>query len=359
MYEGDASRKRTLVEHGFRLPSALDNRPLKWNEFLERVGQKVYLSATPGKYEMGITDSVVEQIIRPTGLIDPEIVVKPTKGQIDDLLEEIRKRVAINERVLVTTLTKKMAEELTEFLGEAGVRVRYLHSDVDTLRRVELLTELRQGVYDVLVGINLLREGLDLPEVSLVAILDADKEGFLRSSTSLIQTIGRAARNVSGAVHMYADVMTDSMKLAISETTRRRARQVAYNLERGVDPQPLRKKIADITDSLNREGADTAALLAGRDGRKRSPTPALKRAGVQHGGLAASGANDLESIIRDLNEQMLAGICSLRSRMIDSRSLAPLAAAGELKFELAARLRDEVADLKKELRQMEAAGHLS
>jgi excinuclease ABC subunit B len=340
MYEGDASRKRTLVEHGFRLPSALDNRPLKWNEFLERVGQKVYLSATPGKYEMGITDSVVEQIIRPTGLIDPEIVVKPTKGQIDDLLEEIRKRVAINERVLVTTLTKKMAEELTEFLGEAGVRVRYLHSDVDTLRRVELLTELRQGVYDVLVGINLLREGLDLPEVSLVAILDADKEGFLRSSTSLIQTIGRAARNVSGAVHMYADVMTDSMKLAISETTRRRARQVAYNLERGVDPQPLRKKIADITDSLNREGADTAALLAGRDGRKRSPTPALKRAGVQHGGLAAS-------------------ICSLRSRMIDSRSLAPLAAAGELKFELAARLRDEVADLKKELRQMEAAGHLS
>ncbi|TXN32035.1 excinuclease ABC subunit UvrB [Lacisediminihabitans profunda] len=335
MYEGDASRKRTLVEHGFRLPSALDNRPLKWNEFLERVGQKVYLSATPGKYEMGITDSVVEQIIRPTGLIDPEIVVKPSKGQIDDLLEEIRKRVAVNERVLVTTLTKKMAEELTEFLGEAGVRVRYLHSDVDTLRRVELLTELRQGVYDVLVGINLLREGLDLPEVSLVAILDADKEGFLRSSTSLIQTIGRAARNVSGAVHMYADVMTDSMKLAISETTRRREKQVAYNLERGVDPQPLRKKIADITDSLNREGADTAALLAGRDGRKRSPTPNLKRAG-----LAASGANDLETIIRDLNEQMLA-------------------AAGELKFELAGRLRDEVADLKKELRQMEAAGHLT
>ena len=335
MYEGDASRKRTLVEHGFRLPSALDNRPLKWNEFLERVGQKVYLSATPGKYEMGITDSVVEQIIRPTGLIDPEIVVKPTKGQIDDLLEEIRKRVAINERVLVTTLTKKMSEELTEFLGEAGVRVRYLHADVDTLRRVELLTELRQGVFDVLVGINLLREGLDLPEVSLVAILDADKEGFLRSSTSLIQTIGRAARNVSGAVHMYADVMTDSMKLAIGETSRRRALQVAYNLERGVDPQPLRKKIADITDSLNREGADTAELLAGRNGRKRSPTPNLKRAG-----LAASGANDLESIIRDLNDQMLL-------------------AAGELKFELAGRLRDEVSDLKKELRLMEAAGHLS
>lgn len=335
MYEGDASRKRTLVEHGFRLPSALDNRPLKFNEFLDRVGQKVYLSATPGRYEMGITDSVVEQIIRPTGLIDPEIVVKPSKGQIDDLLEEIRKRVAVNERILVTTLTKKMAEELTEFLGEAGVRVRYLHSDVDTLRRVELLTELRQGVYDVLVGINLLREGLDLPEVSLVAILDADKEGFLRSSTSLIQTIGRAARNVSGAVHMYADVMTDSMKLAISETTRRRELQVAYNLELGVDPQPLRKKIADITDQLNREDADTAALLAGRDGRKRSATPSLKR----HG-LAANGANDLESIIRDLNDQMLS-------------------AAGELKFELAARLRDEVSDLKKELRQMEAAGHIA
>jgi excinuclease ABC subunit B len=335
MYEGDASRKRTLVDHGFRLPSALDNRPLKFNEFLDRVGQKVYLSATPGKYEMGITDSVVEQIIRPTGLIDPEIVVKPTKGQIDDLLEQIRIRVSKNERVLVTTLTKKMSEELTEFLGEAGVRVRYLHSDVDTLRRVELLTELRQGVYDVLVGINLLREGLDLPEVSLVAILDADKEGFLRSATSLIQTIGRAARNVSGAVYMYADVMTDSMAKAIEETTRRREKQVAYNLERGVDPQPLRKKIADITDQLTREDADTAELLAGRSGRKRSPTPNLKREG-----LAASGANDLESIIRDLNDQMLQ-------------------AAGELKFELAGRLRDEVSDLKKELRQMEAAGHLS
>ncbi|MHB1173188.1 MAG: helicase-related protein, partial [Lacisediminihabitans sp.] len=335
MYEGDASRKRTLVEHGFRLPSALDNRPLKFSEFLDRVGQKVYLSATPGKYELGITDGVVEQIIRPTGLVDPQIVVKPSKGQIDDLLEEIRIRVEKNERVLVTTLTKKMAEELTEFLGEAGVRVRYLHSDVDTLRRVELLTELRQGVYDVLVGINLLREGLDLPEVSLVAILDADKEGFLRSSTSLIQTIGRAARNVSGAVHMYADVLTDSMKIAIEETNRRREKQVAYNTERGIDPQPLRKKIADITDTLTREGADTAKLLAGRDGKRRSPTPSLRREG-----LAAAGANDLETIIRDLNEQMLQ-------------------AAGELKFELAARLRDEVADLKKELRQMEAAGHLS
>ncbi|MCU1535379.1 MAG: uvrB, partial [Glaciihabitans sp.] len=326
---------RTLVEHGFRLPSALDNRPLRWEEFLDRVGQKVYLSATPGKYEMGITDSVVEQIIRPTGLIDPQIVVKPSKGQIDDLLEQIRQRVEKNERVLVTTLTKKMSEELTDFLGEAGVRVRYLHSDVDTLRRVELLTELRAGVYDVLVGINLLREGLDLPEVSLVAILDADKEGFLRSSTSLIQTIGRAARNVSGEVHMYADVLTDSMKQAIEETNRRREKQVAYNLERGVDPQPLRKKIADITDILLREGADTAELLSGRgNGKKRSPTPNLRREG-----LAAEGGNSLESIIADLNEQMLQ-------------------AAGELKFELAARLRDEVSDLKKELRQMESAGHL-
>jgi excinuclease ABC subunit B len=334
MYEGDASRKRTLVEHGFRLPSAMDNRPLKWEEFLTRVGQKVYLSATPGKYEMGITDSVVEQIIRPTGLIDPQIVVKPSKGQIDDLLEQIRIRVDKDERVLVTTLTKKMAEELTDYLGEAGVRVRYLHSDVDTLRRVELLSELRQGVYDVLVGINLLREGLDLPEVSLVAILDADKEGFLRSSTSLIQTIGRAARNVSGEVHMYADVLTDSMKRAIEETDRRREKQVAYNLERGVDPQPLRKKIADITDQLMREGADTAELLAGRGGKKRAPTPNLKREG-----LAAAGGNSLETIIADLNEQMLQ-------------------AAAELKFELAARLRDEVSDLKKDLRQMESAGHL-
>ena len=337
MYEGDASRKRTLVEHGFRLPSAMDNRPLKWEEFLDRVGQKVYLSATPGKYELGITDSIVEQVIRPTGLVDPQIVVKPSKGQIDDLLEEIRVRVERNERVLVTTLTKKMAEELTEFLGEHGVRVRYLHSDVDTLRRVELLTELRQGVYDVLVGINLLREGLDLPEVSLVAILDADKEGFLRSGTSLIQTIGRAARNVSGEVHMYADVMTDSMVKAIGETDRRREKQIAYNTEHGIDPQPLRKKIADITDQIMREASDTAELMggkSGKDGKKRAPTPNLKREG-----LAAAGGNDLEKIIADLTEQMLA-------------------AAGELKFELAGRLRDEVQDLKKELRQMEQAGHL-
>jgi excinuclease ABC subunit B len=336
MYEGDASRKRTLVEHGFRLPSALDNRPLKWEEFLERVGQKIYLSATPGKYELGITDSIVEQVIRPTGLIDPQIVVKPSKGQIDDLLEQITMRVEKNERILVTTLTKKMAEELTEFLSEHGVRVRYLHADVDTLRRVELLTELRQGVYDVLVGINLLREGLDLPEVSLVAILDADKEGFLRSSTSLIQTIGRAARNVSGEVHMYADVVTRSMQFAIDETDRRREKQVAYNTEHGIDPQPLRKKIADITDALLREGADTAELLSTRNrgGKKRAPTPNLS-----HEGIAATGGNDLEQIISDLNEQMLQ-------------------AASELKFELAARLRDEVQDLKKELRQMEQAGHL-
>ncbi|QNO36344.1 excinuclease ABC subunit UvrB [Protaetiibacter sp. SSC-01] len=338
MYEGDASRKRTLVEHGFRLPSALDNRPLRWEEFLDRVGQKVYLSATPGRYELSMGDGVVEQIIRPTGLVDPQIVVKPSKGQIDDLLDEIRVRTERDERVLVTTLTKKMAEELTDYFTEAGVRVRYLHSDVDTLRRVELLTELRAGVYDVLVGINLLREGLDLPEVSLVAILDADKEGFLRSSTSLIQTIGRAARNVSGEVHMYADQLTDSMKFAIDETNRRREKQIAYNVEHGIDPQPLRKRIADITDVLAREEADTAKLLAGRRGqdgsKRRSPTPNLRREGV-----GASGAAELETLIADLNEQMLQ-------------------AAGELKFELAARLRDELSELKKELRQMESVGHV-
>jgi len=332
MYEGDSSRKRTLVDHGFRLPSALDNRPLKFNEFKNRVGQTVYLSATPGKYEMGIADGIVEQIIRPTGLIDPHIIVKPSAGQIDDLLEEIKKRAERNERVLVTTLTKKMAENLTDFLTEAGVRVRYLHSDVDTLRRVELLTELRAGIYDVLVGINLLREGLDLPEVSLVAILDADKEGFLRSSTSLIQTIGRAARNVSGEVHMYADRLTASMEKAIEETDRRREKQVAYNTLHGIDPTPLRKRIGDITDALAREEADTAELLAGRDARRKTAAP-------HRVGLAANGANDLESIITDLNSQMLE-------------------AAGELKFELAARLRDELSELKRELRQMEKAGHL-
>ncbi|HEU5223734.1 MAG TPA: excinuclease ABC subunit UvrB [Candidatus Lumbricidophila sp.] len=333
MHEGDSSRKRTLVEHGFRLPSALDNRPLRFDEFKSRVGQTVYLSATPGKYELEIADGVVQQIIRPTGLVDPQVIVKPSKGQIDDLLEEIRRRVERNERVLVTTLTKRMAEELTAFLTEAGVRVRYLHSDVDTLRRVELLTELRAGVYDVLVGINLLREGLDLPEVSLVAILDADKEGFLRSSTSLVQTIGRAARNVSGEVHMYADVITESMRSAIDETNRRRDIQIEYNRVNGIDPTPLRKAIADITDSLVREEADTAALLGDRDTKHTSPVPARS-------GLAAEGAKALEEIIRDLTDQMLA-------------------AAGELKFELAARLRDEASELKKELRQMEHAGHLS
>jgi len=343
MHEGDASRKRTLVEHGFRLPSALDNRPLRFDEFKGRVGQTVYLSATPGKYEMGHADGIVEQIIRPTGLIDPQVIVKPSKGQIDDLLEQIRVRAAKDERILVTTLTKKMAEELTDFLTEAGVRVRYLHSDVDTLRRVELLTELRQGVYDVLVGINLLREGLDLPEVSLVSILDADKEGFLRSTTSLIQTIGRAARNVSGEVHMYADVMTDSMARAIDETNRRRAKQVAYNEERGIDPQPLRKKIADITAMLAREEADTVELLSeiDRSGRKKSKNGAAADAlnGISgRRAIAGDGIEALESLVAELNGQMLE-------------------AAAELKFELAARIRDELGEIKRELRAIGRAGH--
>lgn len=335
MYEGDMSRKRNLVDFGFRLPSAMDNRPLKWDEFLERIGQTVYLSATPGKYELGQADGYVQQIIRPTGLVDPEVIIKPTKGQIDDLLAEIQVRAERNERVLVTTLTKRMAEDLTNYLNEHGVRVEYLHSDVDTLRRVELLRELRQGRFDVLVGINLLREGLDLPEVSLVSILDADKEGFLRSSTSLIQTIGRAARNVSGQVHMYADRITDSMDRAIEETNRRRAIQVAYNLEHGVDPQPLRKKIADITDSLAREDADTQALL---DAAARTRTKGKGAAKVRKDGLAAAPAEDLTDLIAQMTEQMHH-------------------AAAELQFELAGRLRDEVADLKKELRQMQAAGH--
>jgi len=336
MYEGDASRKRTLVEHGFRLPSALDNRPLKWPEFLDRVGQKVYLSATPGPYELGKVDNdVVEQVIRPTGLVDPQIVVKPIKGQIDDLLAEIKIRTERNERVLVTTLTKKMSEDLTEYLQEKGIKVQYLHSEVDTLRRVELLRELRSGQFDVLIGINLLREGLDLPEVSLVAILDADKEGFLRSATSLIQTIGRAARNVSGEVHMYADNITKSMAKAIDETNRRRAKQVAFNLERGVDPQPLRKKIADITDLINRESDDTDELLA--SGRKS------KSAGALPIGLRSKNAGSLP------RQELVALIESLTDQM---RS-----AAAELSFELAARLRDEIRDLKKELRAMQEAGH--
>jgi excinuclease ABC subunit B len=333
MFEGDSARKRTLVEHGFRLPSALDNRPLKWPEFLERTGQTIYLSATPGKYELAKVDGdVVEQVIRPTGLVDPQIIIKPIKGQIDDLLHEINIRAERNERVLVTTLTKKMSEDLTDYLQEKGVRVRYLHSEVDTLRRVELLRELRSGEYDVLIGINLLREGLDLPEVSLVAILDADKEGFLRSATSLIQTIGRAARNVSGEVHMYADNMTASMTKAIDETNRRRAKQVAYNLERGVDPQPLRKKISDITDLIAQESDDTDDIMAGLKGKKSSvvlpfsskPTDSMPR-------------QELIALIGSLTEQM--------------RS-----AADELQFELAGRLRDELKELKRELRGMDEAG---
>jgi excinuclease ABC subunit B len=355
MYEGDMSRKRTLVEHGFRLPSAMDNRPLKFEEFLDRIGQTVYLSATPGPYELGRTKGeFVEQVIRPTGLVDPEIVVKPTKGQIDDLVHEIRTRAERDERVLVTTLTKKMAEDLTDYLLELGIRVRYLHSEVDTLRRVELLRELRMGEFDVLVGINLLREGLDLPEVSLVSILDADKEGFLRSGTSLIQTIGRAARNVSGQVHMYADTVTPSMRNAIDETNRRREKQVAYNRDHGIDPQPLRKRIADITDRIAREASDTEELLAGAtplgSGRSvsrgksavrgRTPSP-----GVVGVGLHVAGGLDVAEMPR---AQLADLIQQLTDQMLNS--------ARELKFELAARLRDEIAELKRELRGMDAAG---
>ncbi|NKY38260.1 excinuclease ABC subunit UvrB [Cellulomonas septica] len=342
MFEGDMSRKRALVEHGFRLPSATDNRPLRWEEFVERIGQTVYLSATPGDYELSMSDGVVEQIIRPTGLVDPEVIIKPTKGQIDDLLGEIHDRVEKDERVLVTTLTKKMAEDLTDYFLEKGVRVRYLHSEVDTLRRVELLRELRLGEYDVLVGINLLREGLDLPEVSLVAILDADKEGFLRSGKSLIQTIGRAARNVSGQVHMYADKMTPAMTLAIDETNRRREKQIAYNTERGIDPMPLRKKIGDITDLLAREDADTAELLGGagrQASRGKAPVPGFGSKGAprdERTRLTGAAAGELAGLIQELTDQMHA-------------------AAGELQFELAARLRDEISGLKKELRQMQAA----
>lgn len=339
MYEGDASRKRTLVEHGFRLPSAMDNRPLKWEEFLGRIGQTVYLSATPGPYELSRGDGQVEQIIRPTGLIDPEVIVKPTEGQIDDLVHEVRKRVERDERVLVTTLTKKMAEDLTDYMLGLDIRVRYLHSDVDTLRRVELLRELRAGKYDVLVGINLLREGLDLPEVSLVAILDADKEGFLRSGTSLIQTIGRAARNVSGQVHMYADRITPSMEKAIDETNRRRAVQQAYNKEHGIDPQPLRKKIGDILDTLAREDVDTDELLstgyrgAGQKGGK-APVPML---GAERKPAKSMPAAELAELIQEMTDRMHT-------------------AAADLQFEVAARLRDEVKELKKELRQMREAG---
>lgn len=345
MFEGDMSRKRTLVDYGFRLPSAMDNRPLKWDEFTQRIGQTVYLSATPGQYELDRSDGVVEQIIRPTGLVDPQVIVKPTKGQVDDLLEQIQERTQRDERVLVTTLTKKMAEDLTTYLGERGVKVEYLHSDVDTLRRVELLRELRLGVFDVLVGINLLREGLDLPEVSLVSILDADKEGFLRSTRSLIQTIGRAARNVSGEVHMYADNITDSMRAAIDETERRREIQLAYNREHGIDPKPLRKKIADVTDMLAREEVDTAQLLEGGYRRERPATDiradamaseAIEDVSRSREELANMAQNDLEDLIAQLS-----------SRMME--------AAENLQFELAARLRDELAELKKELRAMKAA----
>ena len=337
MFEGDMSRKRTLVDYGFRLPSAMDNRPLKWDEFTERIGQTVYLSATPGPYELERSDGVVEQIIRPTGLVDPLVVVKPTEGQIDDLLEQVRLRVERDERVLVTTLTKKMAEELTTYLAERGVKVEYLHSDVDTLRRVELLRELRLGTFDVLVGINLLREGLDLPDVSLVSILDADKEGFLRSTRSLIQTIGRAARNVSGEVHMYADNMTDSMNEAISETMRRREIQIAYNKEHGIDPQPLRKKISDVTDMLAREQVDTQTLLEGGYRKEKSKR---ERSDATGGGRAVTSGQRAEAELAELIEEMSAQM---------------MTAAQHLQFEVAARLRDEIEDLKKELRAMKRA----
>jgi excinuclease ABC subunit B len=342
MYEGDMSRKRNLVEYGFRLPSAVDNRPLTWEEFADRVGQVVYLSATPGPYELQRTGGeFVEQVIRPTGLVDPKVVVKPTKGQIDDLVHEIRERAERDERVLVTTLTKKMSEDLTDYLLELGIRVRYLHSEVDTLRRVELLRQLRLGDFDVLVGINLLREGLDLPEVSLVAILDADKEGFLRSGTSLIQTIGRAARNVSGEVHMYADSITDSMRFAIEETDRRRDKQVAYNKSKGLDPQPLRKKIADILDLVYREAEEVPVGGSGRNqsrGKRAAGEPGRASSGVIAGRDTTNMPRaELADLIQQLSEQMLAS-------------------ARDLQFELAARLRDEISDLKKELRGMDAAG---
>jgi excinuclease ABC subunit B len=322
MYEGDMSRKRTLVEFGFRLPSAMDNRPLMFDEFTERVQQVVFMSATPGPYELRVSDRVVEQIVRPTGLADPEVEVRPTKGQVDDLIEEIRRRTERSDRILVTTLTKKMAEDLTEYLIEMGLRVRYLHSEIDTIQRIEILRDLRLGEFDVLVGINLLREGLDLPEVSLVAILDADKEGFLRSETSLIQTIGRAARNVEGKVLMYADTVTDSMKRAISETNRRRKIQIEYNREHGIDPQTIRKKVSDILLAL--QGDPSRAALTPDRRRRRRERPEMPR-------------EELERLIQSLEEEMHE-------------------AAKDLRFEYAARLRDEVQDMRRELTAMKEAG---
>lgn len=362
MFEGDMSRKRTLVDFGFRLPSAMDNRPLKWEEFQDRIGQTVYLSATPGDYELGLSDGVVEQIIRPTGLVDPKIVVKPVEGQIDDLMEQIRLRTEAEERVLVTTLTKRMAEDLTKYLAQRGIRVEYLHSDVDTLRRVELLRSLRQGEFDVLVGINLLREGLDLPEVSLVSILDADKQGFLRSTKSLIQTIGRAARNVHGEVHMYADAVSDAMREAIDETERRRKKQIAYNEAHGIDPQPLRKKISDVTDMLAREDIDTAELLGtGYRQPDQKPSPAARsaaqdaaaaRAALEVISRARANAAEDRSTQHGADEDTV-DLVSLVAELTDQMH----AAASELRFELAARLRDEIADLKKEIRRGKALGN--
>ncbi|HJQ71841.1 MAG TPA: excinuclease ABC subunit UvrB, partial [Actinomycetota bacterium] len=323
MYEGDISRKSTLVEFGFRLPSAIDNRPLRFEEFQERVQQVVYMSATPGPWELKVSERIVEQIVRPTGLIDPEVEIRPTKGQVDDLIEEIRRRAEAEQRVLVTTLTKKMAEDLTDYLIEMGIRVRYLHSEVDTIQRIEIIRDLRLGEFDVLVGINLLREGLDLPEVSLVAILDADKEGFLRSDTSLIQTIGRAARNVDGTVLMYADAVTDSMKTAISETQRRRMIQAAYNTEHGIDPTTIRRRVHDILLSIAEDPAKRATSPR-KERRQRVARPEMPQ-------------EEVERLLLELEEEMHQ-------------------AAKDLRFEYAARLRDEVVDLRKELKALRAAG---